>query len=247
MRKTSSPWKPHSNSNMKSLGLLLLLVALAPGVPAGTISGTVRAERKPGLTNDAACGDAYQQSRALKFVEVKNYADEHQFVVSIVGPAGTNFPAPTTPVQVITTKKIAQRGAMFSPHILPILVGTTVEWPNYDDILHNVFSMSEPKPFDLDLYKAPVVKPVTFDQPGRVDVYCSIHPAMSCVVLVMENPYFAATDNQGHYTIPNVPAGTYKLKAWYERLPAEIKEITVPESGDVKMDFVLTVKNLPKI
>ena len=70
---------------------------------------------------------------------------------------------------------------------------------------------------------------------------------MSCVVLVVENPYFASTDVKGRYRIPNVPPGTYKLKAWYERLPADVKDVTVPESGEVKMDFVLTVKNLPKI
>ncbi|MBI3876643.1 MAG: carboxypeptidase regulatory-like domain-containing protein [Verrucomicrobia bacterium] len=137
---------------------------------------------------------------------------------------------------------------MFSPHILPVLAGTTVEWPNYDEILHNVFSMSETKPFDLDLYRGnPPEKRVVFDKPGRVDVFCSIHSAMSCVVLVLENPFFASTDAKGRYLIPNVPPGTYKLKAWYERLPAEVKEITVPESGEVKMDFVLTVKGLPKI
>jgi plastocyanin len=230
-----------------ALSMLAVTWTLFSGVQAGTISGTVRAERKGGATNDAACGDAYKQSRALKFAEVKNYEDEHEFVVCIVGQTGTNVAAPEKPVQVVTSKKISQRGAMFSPHVLPILVGTTVEWPNYDEILHNVFSMSEPKPFDLDLYKAPTIKSVTFDKPGRVDVYCSIHAAMSCVVLVMENPFFSGTDAKGRYTIPNVPAGSYKLKAWYERLPAEVKEITVPETGDVKMDFVLTVKGLPRI
>ena len=226
--------------------IALMILTLAFSANAGTITGTVRAERKGGGTNDILCNDAYKSSRALKFVAVKNYEEEHEFVVSIVGPVGENPLPPSKPAQV-TTKKVAQRGATFAPHVLPVLVGTTVEWPNYDEILHNVFSMSETKPFDLDLYKAPVIKSVTFDQPGRVDVYCSIHPAMSCVVLVMENPYFASTDTKGRYKIPNVPAGTYRLKAWYERLPAEIKEITVPESGEVEMDFTLTVKNLPKL
>ena len=224
-----------------------MILALAISAGAGTISGTVRAERKPGATNDAACADPYKQSRALKFVEVKNYQDEHEFVVYIVGAIGEKPLPPDKPLQVVTTKRISQRGAMFSPHILPVVVGTTVEWPNYDEVLHNVFSMSEPKPFDLDLYKAPVIKNVTFDQPGRVDVFCSIHSAMSCVVLVLENPYFASTDAKGRYAIPNVPPGNYKLKAWYQRLPADVKEVTVPESGEVKVDFVLTVKNLPKI
>jgi Carboxypeptidase regulatory-like domain len=79
-----------------------------------------------------------------------------------------------------------------------------------------------------------------------VDVYCSIHKDMYCIVLVLENPYFASTDEKGNYTITNVPPGRYKLKAWHERLPADEREIIVPADGEVKADFVLTIKNLPK-
>jgi plastocyanin len=231
--------------NMKAT-LFMIFLALALPIRAGTITGTVRATGKAGSPNDPNSGtDAYKSSRALKFVEIKNYEAEHEFVVFIVGKVGTNA-APAQPVAV-TTRKVAQRGAVFSPRVLPVVVGTTVEWPNFDDIYHNVFSMSDAKPFDLDLYKGnPPEKRVTFDQPGRVDVFCSIHSQMSCVVLVLENPYFASTDAKGRYTIANVPAGTYKLKAWYERLPAQELEVTVPETGEVKMDFTLGVKNLPK-
>jgi hypothetical protein len=87
---------------------------------------------------------------------------------------------------------------------------------------------------------------VIFDKAGKVDVYCSIHANMHCVVLVMENPYFAMTDADGHYSISNVPPGTYKLKAWHERLPADEQEITVPASGVTNVNFTLTIKNLPK-
>jgi Carboxypeptidase regulatory-like domain len=142
---------------------------------------------------------------------------------------------------------VAQKSATFSPHVLPVMVGTTVEWPNYDTIYHNVFSISDAKSFDLDLYKGnPPDKRVTFDKPGRVDVFCSIHKDMNCIVLVLENPYFASTDENGNYTIPNVPPGKYKLKAWHERLPAAEREIIVPADGGVKADFVLGIKNLPK-
>lgn len=224
-----------------------MILALAEMAGAGTITGTVRAVGKPGTAGDPNCGDAYKQSRALKFVEVKNYEEEHEFVVFIVGPVGGQPVRSNQPVQAVTTRKVSQRGASFSPHILPVLVGTTVEWPNFDDIFHNVFSMSESKPFDLDLYKGnPPEKRVRFDKPGRVDVFCSIHSQMSCVVLVLENPYFALTDAKGRYTIPQVPPGTYKLKAWYERLPAQELEIVVPESGEARADFTLGVKNLPK-
>lgn len=230
---------------MKRGSIALLIVTLVAPLRAGTITGTVRAEGKLGVAGEtAAAGGAYE-SRKFKFAERVNYAAMRDFVVYLVGPVGTNAPPPAKPAQVSTTKKVSQRGAMFSPHVLPIVAGTTVEWPNFDEILHNVFSLSETKPFDLDLYKAPVVKRVTFDQPGRVDVFCSIHTAMSCVVLVLENSYFAATDDHGRYTIENVPAGQYQLKAWHERLPAQVQEITVPEKGEVKANFTLGIKGLP--
>lgn len=209
----------------------------------GIITGTVHAQGKQGADIDATCGK--YDSRQLKFAERVNYAELHDFIVYIDGPLGEKASPPEKPVQV-ATRRVSQRGAMFTPHVLPVLVGTTVEWPNYDDILHNVFSFSEAKPFDLGLYKSPEIGRVTFDKPGRVDVFCSIHTRMSCIVMVMENPYFATPSDKGNYAIAHVPAGTYKLKAWHERLPSQTKEVTVPENGEVKVDFVLGITNLPK-
>lgn len=214
------------------------------GVPAGTITGTVRAQGKEG-TDNAAPGGNYD-SRKYKFAERIDYAEMHEFVVFIDGPIVTNAAPPDKSVQVVTTRKISQKGAVFSPRLLPVMAGTTVEWPNQDEIFHNVFSISDTKPFDLGLYKHPEVKRVTFDKPGRVDAFCSIHKSMTCVVLVLENPFFAATDDKGRYSIPNVPAGTHKLKAWHERLPSHTKEITVTAEGEVRMDFLLGITNLPK-
>jgi plastocyanin len=220
-----------------------LLVLTCSVVSAGTIVGNVRAEGKAGADNGES-GGAYA-SRKYKFVEKMDYSAMHDFVVFVEGPAGTNS-APTKPASV-STRRVAQRGAAFSPHVLPVMVGTTVEWPNYDDIYHNVFSMSDAKQFDLNLYKGnPPEKRVLFDKPGRVDVFCSIHASMNCIVLVLENPYFSATDENGNYKISNVPPGTYKVKAWHERLPAVEREIIVPTNGVVKLDLVLGIKNLPK-
>jgi plastocyanin len=211
---------------------------------AGTITGNIIAQGKTNL--DVTMPDGPYASHKYKFVEKMDYAAMHDFVVYIEGSLGTNSSASTNLEEVATTR-IAQEGAVFSPHVLPIMVGTTVEWPNNDRIYHNVFSMSDAKQFDLGLYKGnPPDKRVTFDKPGRVDVFCSIHTSMNCIVLVLENPYFAATDGNGNYTIPNVPPGRYKLKAWHERLPAAEREIIVPTNGEVKVDFVLGIKHLPQ-
>lgn len=134
---------------------------------------------------------------------------------------------------------ITQKGAVFSPRILPVAVGTTVEWPNDDDIFHNVFSISEAKEFDLGLYKHPEAKRVTFDRPGRVDILCSIHTQMSAVVLVLENPFFAKSDDKGRYAIRGLPPGEYTVRAWHERLPSVRRKVTVGATGEVRLDFVL--------
>jgi plastocyanin len=230
---------------MKIPFAILLAALAAQTAGAGDITGTVRAEPKAGAEQNPIATRAAYANRKFKFVEKVDYAAMRDFVVYLEGPIGTNA-VPTNVVEV-TTSRVAQQGAVFTPHILPVLVGTPVEWPNHDEIYHNVFSISDAKQFDLDLYKGnPPQKRVVFDRAGKVDVYCSIHANMHCVVLVMENPYFAMTDAAGHFAITNVPPGTYKLKAWHERLPADERQIVVPTNGAVNADFVLTIKNLPK-
>jgi plastocyanin len=225
----------------------VLLATLVPMtlVGGGTIVGTVRAEAKPG-TEQQAAGGKYDSFK-YKFVERINYAELCDFIVYIDGPLATTPVASEKPVTVDTRREVKQRSAKFFPHVLPIVAGTTVEWPNNDDIFHNVFSASEAIQFDLGLYKDnPPEKRVTFDKAGRVDVFCSIHANMHCIVLVLQNSYFAAADKNGRYAITNVPPGTYKLKAWHERLPPLVKDVTVPENGEVKVDFTLGINNLPK-
>ena len=224
---------------MRTLLTISILALSVLSAHSGTIVGTVRAEGK-NKADDSARGGKYD-SRKFKFVEKIDYSELIDFIVYIDQPL-TNVPvaAPKT-LQVVT-----KRDAVFRPHVLPVLAGATVEWPNKDDIFHNAFSISESNPFDLGLYKDPEVKKVQFKNPGRVDVFCSIHSQMSCVLLVLQNPFFATTDQSGKFRIANVPAGTYKLKAWHQRLPADVQEVVVPENSEVQVQFILGVKGLPQ-
>jgi plastocyanin len=227
-------------SMKRTLALVTVSLVFAHSLSAGDIVGTVRARGKEGADQEASGGK--YDSRKFKFVERVDYDQLKEFVVSIDSPVEFKAETPKT-VEVVT-----QKDATFSPHVLPILVGTTVRWPNNDTIYHNVFSYSEAAAFDLGLYKDDKAdaKKVPFPKVGRVDAFCSIHSQMHCVILVMENPFYALTDAKGKFTITNVPPGKYKLKAWHERMPSESKEVVVPEKGSVKIDFELGIKNLPK-
>jgi plastocyanin len=136
--------------------------------------------------------------------------------------------------------RINQINEQFVPRVLAITIGTTVDFPNSDRIYHNVFSLSKPTAFDLGRYAAGSSRAVRFDRPGIVRVFCDIHSHMSAWILVFNHPYFATTDEEGRYQIPNVPPGPYSLAVWHEALPRETRRITIPEGGGaVDVDFAL--------
>ena len=222
--------------------LPVILLCLFAGVPApaGTITGLVSARGAPEVT-EAGGGGSYQ-SRRYKFAEKVDYDRLTDFVIYVDEPLAKLAPPSATPVAITT-----QRNAMFEPHVRPIMVGTKVNWPNEDEIYHNVFSMSDAKEFDLGLYHQEKVPILTFDKVGRVDVFCAIHSQMHCIIMVLPNPYFAKADARQRFVIKDVPAGTYKLKAWHERLPSQTKEVVVPATGEVRIDFVLGLGELPKL
>jgi plastocyanin len=136
--------------------------------------------------------------------------------------------------------KLDQRNETFVPHVMAIVAGTTVDFPNNDATYHNVFSLSSTKPFDLGRYAGGRSKSVRFDRPGIVRVFCDIHAHMSAYILVFAHRYFAVTDDQGGYRIENVPPGAYTVVAWNETTPQDTRRVAVPEGGgDVELNFVL--------
>jgi plastocyanin len=136
--------------------------------------------------------------------------------------------------------KLDQRNEAFVPHVLAIVAGTTVDFPNNDTTYHNVFSLSPTKSFDLGRYAVGHSKSVKFDRPGIVRVFCDIHSHMSAFILVFTHRHFVVSDDDGRYRLDNVPPGTYTVIAWNESAPSESRRVMVPESGgDVEVNFAL--------
>jgi len=136
--------------------------------------------------------------------------------------------------------KLDQRNEAFVPHVLAIVAGTTVDFPNNDKTYHNVFSLSRARPFDLGRYAVGHSKSVKFDSPGIARVFCDIHSHMSAFILVFAHRHFAVTDDEGRYRIDNVPPGSYTVMAWNESAHTESRRIVVPDSGgDVEANFAL--------
>ncbi len=122
---------------------------------------------------------------------------------------------PTSPTP--GRSEIRQAGKRFSPAVLPILVGGSVDFPNDDVIYHNVFSLSRAKPFDLGIYEQDSTRSVVFNSTGLVSVFCNLHPEMVSYILVLANPYFTTTDPQGRFVIEDTPQGRATVRTWYPR------------------------------
>jgi plastocyanin len=136
--------------------------------------------------------------------------------------------------------QLDQRDETFVPHVLAIVAGTTVNFPNSDQTYHNVFSLSKAKSFDLGRYAVGRTKSVRFDRPGIVRVFCDIHSHMSAFVLVFSHRYFSVVDDEGHYRLENVPPGNYNVVAWNESVPLETLRVVVPETGgEVELNVAL--------
>jgi len=141
---------------------------------------------------------------------VQNARDNSNAVVYIDKIPGKRFTAHAT--QAV----LDQVNLTFVPHVLPVLVGTTVAFPNSDEIRHNVFSLGPPR-FDLGTYPQRTTKYHLFDKPGVWTLLCNVHVEMSAYVVVTETPYFAKTDKDGRFVLKDVPPGKYTLKVWHEK------------------------------
>lgn len=223
-----------------SLAVAFLLTLARPDAPvtaAGRIEGTVvlsraLATRRPKfrIYSDAGPGSTppSQSAPDLKdeYVNVVLYLESDRAGSLAQGTA----PHPAKPT-------VTQRDEKFIPHVLPVVIGTSVDFPNEDEVFHNVFSLSSPKTFDLPKYPSGASRSVTFDRLGVVHVFCHIHTDMSAVVLVIDNPYFIVPDTSGNFSIDGVPPGDYTLVAWHERIKPVTQKLHIVDGQVTRATF----------
>jgi len=146
--------------------------------------------------------------------------------------------------------QLLQKHKTFTPHLLVLPVGSSVDFPNRDPFFHNVFSLFDGKRFDLGLYEAGSSRTVVFNRPGISYIFCNIHPEMSAVVVALKTPYYAISDHKGQLTIADVPAGRYEMQIWHERVLPEAlnalkRIITIaPESSSLGILHVTEERSL---
>jgi plastocyanin len=187
------------------------LVVLIPTIAiAGDIKGTVMEASGAGVRRRG---------------EAKVTPGSKDVVVWITGSGASAVPA--------ARLVLAQRNMEFSPSVLVVVAGQTVEMPNEDDLAHNVISSSNAKRFNLGIYPKGESKLVTFDQVGLVDVRCSLHKRMRASILVVPNLHFAMATAGGSYQITGIPAGRYTVKTWKPGTVETLQEIDVPDRGEV--------------
>ena len=146
---------------------------------------------------------------------------------------GLEFHAPRNPVV------LDQSNLAFTPHVLPVVAGTTVIFPNHDEVPHNVYSSSPAKIFNVGIYPQGGFRQVTFDEPGEVLLRCNIHPQMFAYVLVVPQPYFATTSPDGKFRLKDLPPGKYKVTVWHERYKPVMRSLEIEAVKTVPLQLDL--------
>jgi plastocyanin len=152
-------------------------------------------------------------------------------------PAGKTWPAPKTPVV------LDQKGCMYVPHVMGIMVGQPYRILNSDGVLHNIHTLPKVNPsFNKGMPATLKETSTTFQKPEAVfHVKCDVHPWMSAYVAVFNHPFFSVTGKDGKFSIPGLDPGTYEITAWHERLGTQTASITVGANDTKSQNFKFDV------
>ncbi len=223
---------------------VLTLVALGGHMlyAGGTIKGTVSFEgrgpkpRAIKMGADPVCAAQHKEPAYSEAVIINENSTLRNVLVSIESGLGENsFAVPEEPVT------LDQKGCRYEPHVWGVRAGQTVEILNSDATLHNIHSLSKVNPqFNSAMPKIVKKKTQIFKKAEDVfKIKCDVHPWMGTYVGVFDHPFFAVTNDTGGFVLPDVPAGTYTVRAWHEskRLPAQTLTVTVKDGETAMADF----------
>ena len=152
-------------------------------------------------------------------------------------------PLPPAPPAGTLQAVVEQQGEEFNPYVIAVRTGTTVEFPNRDDVQHHVYSLSRPAQFEIPLHSGNTHESYTFNQAGLVPVGCNIHDWMLSYIVVIDGPWFGRSGPDGTIRLADVPPGRYKLEGWHPRVRANAEqEITLGESDPTALALDLRLR-----
>ena len=229
------------------LAVGLVTLSLWPGVAlaASTVTGTITFTGKPpalkplAMDADPACAKKHTKPVPAEMLVLGSGNTMANVIVWVSKglPAGKKFPVPTTPVT------LDQRGCVYVPHAMGIMIGQAYRILNSDGILHNIHTLPKVNPsFNRAMPATSKETSTTFAKPEPIfQIKCDVHPWMSAYIGVFEHPFFSATATDGKFTIAGLDAGTYEITAWHERLGTQTASVTVGANETKTQDFKFAV------
>ena len=235
MRSPTAEHLPAAASAVLAACLVSSALLAAAGVPPpaqpgrGRIEGGVRILVPAAAPRPSGVYPTRRVSRpAARASEVTNVV---VFLKDITGQAAL----PTGQATIV------QRDEAFVPRVVAITRGSTVDFPNADPFFHNVFSLAPGAAFDLGRYPRGETRSRRFTSAGLVKVYCHIHSHMTATIIVFDHAYFSIPSDDGGFAIEEVPAGTYRVSAWHERIGESISTVRVEAGRTARVEFALPV------
>jgi plastocyanin len=227
-------------------GLCAVLSWSGTAFAASTVSGTITFTGKVptlkplAMDADPACAKKHAKPVLAEMLSLGSGNTMGNILVWVSKglPAGKTFPVPKTPVT------LDQRGCIYVPHVMGIMVGQQYRILNSDGILHNIHTLPKVNPsFNRAMPGTLKETSTTFAKPEAVfNIKCDVHPWMSAYIAVFTHPFFSTTATDGKFSITGLDAGTYEITAWHERLGTQSASVTVTGSDTKTQDFKFTTK-----